>query len=225
MRKIIFLEFFGVMITDRHQSQLMADNSPLQDGYGYLFDPVCVENLKQIVDSTNADIVVISTWKVGLRLKGIRQMWNDRSLPGKVVGVTPNIDPASRGNEIAVWLDAQTEGVRYVIIDDIAFLFREEQLPHLFKVDERTGLDSETAKKAVEYLNFNITEEQKLQIQQATLKSGLNAWDYVMSQSEDDRPWVIAGILSCMKKGYGLTKLEINWEARNLRREKSDQVK
>ena len=66
-----------------------------------------------------------------------------------------------------------------------------------------------------------ITEEQKLQIQQATLKSGLNAWDYVMLQNEDDRPWVIAGILSCMKKGYGLTKLEINWEARNLRREKS----
>ena len=71
----------------------------------------------------------------------------------------------------------------------------------------------------MENLNI-ITEEQKQQIQNATLKSGLNAWDYVLQQSEEDRPWVIAGILSCMKKGYGLTKLEINWETRNLRREK-----
>lgn len=221
MRKIIFLEFHGVMISDRYQTQLQASGSPLRDDYGAKFDPVCVENLRHIIDTTDADIVIMSTWKVGLRLKGIQQMWNDRQLPGKIIGITPNTDPAKRGNEIAVWLDAQTEAVRYVIIDDIAFLFREDQLSHLFKVDKQTGLDEETAKKVVEYLNLNITEEQKLQIQQATLKSGLNAWDYVLQQSEADRPWVIAGILSCMKKGYGLTKLEINWETRNLRYAKS----
>ena len=62
-----------------------------------------------------------------------------------------------------------------------------------------------------------VTEEQKQMLQNTSLKSGVNAWDYVQSQSEDDRPWVIAGILSCMKKGYGLTKLEISWEARDLR--------
>ena len=64
-----------------------------------------------------------------------------------------------------------------------------------------------------------VTEEQKQQLQQVTLKSGVNAWDYVQSQSEEDRPWLTAGILSCMKKGYGLTILEINWETRNIRRE------
>lgn len=69
-----------------------------------------------------------------------------------------------------------------------------------------------------------ITEEQKIQLQSTSLKSGLNAWDYVQSQSDDDRPWVIAGIFSCMKKGYGLTKLEINWEARNLRYTKNPTV-
>jgi len=62
-----------------------------------------------------------------------------------------------------------------------------------------------------------ITEEQKALLQHTFLKSGVNAWDYVQEQNEDDRPWVIAGTLSCMKKGYGLTKLEINWEARDLR--------
>lgn len=62
-----------------------------------------------------------------------------------------------------------------------------------------------------------ITDEQKQLLLQTTLTGGENAWDYVQSQSEDDRPWAIAGILSCIEKGYGLTKLEINWEARNLR--------
>ena len=66
-----------------------------------------------------------------------------------------------------------------------------------------------------------ITEEQKQLLQQTTLENGMNAWDYVQSESEADQPWAIAGILSCMKKGYGLTKLEINWEARNLRYAKS----
>lgn len=64
-----------------------------------------------------------------------------------------------------------------------------------------------------------ITDEQKQQLQQVTLKNGMNAWDYVQSQSEEDQLWLTAGIFSCMKKGYGLTILEINWETRNIRRE------
>ena len=154
MRKIIFLDFDGVMVTDRHQSQLMADNSPLRDEYGAKFDPICVENLKQITDSTDADIVVTSTWKMERGLDGMQRMWEARHLPGRVIGVTPDIDPIHRGNEIQVWLDAQTAAVRYAIIDDCPILdfFNEEQLQHLFKVDERTGLDEETARLVVDYL-------------------------------------------------------------------------
>lgn len=63
----------------------------------------------------------------------------------------------------------------------------------------------------------NITEEQKQMLQNTKLENGMNAWDYVQSEKEADRPWVIAGILSCMKKGYRLHKGQICWEARNLR--------
>ena len=62
-----------------------------------------------------------------------------------------------------------------------------------------------------------ITNEQKQQLQQIILENGMNAWDYVQSQNEADRPWVAAGILSCMKKGYNLNSLMICWEARELR--------
>ena len=150
--KMIFLDFDGVMVTDRYQAQLTAINSPLRDEYGAKFDPVCVENLRRIIDSTDADIVVISTWKMEMGLDGIQQMWNARNLPGKVIGVTPDIDPIHRGDEIQAWLDANPGAVRYAIIDDTPFLdfFNEEQLPHLFKVDERTGLDEKTAIRVIE---------------------------------------------------------------------------
>jgi hypothetical protein len=64
---------------------------------------------------------------------------------------------------------------------------------------------------------MNITDEQIELMKKTSLDSGENAWDYVLSQNEEDRPYIIAGILSCIKKGYGLTILEINWETRNLR--------
>ena len=66
----------------------------------------------------------------------------------------------------------------------------------------------------------SFTEEQKQLLQNKVMGNGMTVWAYIESQSEDDRPWVIAGILSCMKKGYGLTMLEINSEARSLRARK-----
>ena len=62
-----------------------------------------------------------------------------------------------------------------------------------------------------------ITEEKKRQLMATTLQEGLNAWDFVQSKPSVDRPWIAAGILSCMKKGYSLNRLTINWEARDLR--------
>lgn len=154
---ILFLDFDGVMVTDRYQEQLTASNSPLRDEYGAKFDPECVECLRLIVNKTGAYIVVTSTWKMSKGLKGIQQMWKDRSLPGKIIGVTPDIDLIHRGDEIDTWLVEYGADCRYVIIDDAPFLdfFNEKQQQFLFKVDERTGLDENTILKVVEYLNCN----------------------------------------------------------------------
>lgn len=62
-----------------------------------------------------------------------------------------------------------------------------------------------------------ITEEQEQTLKQTTLQDGINAWDYVQSKAETDQPWIVAGILSCIEKGYSLNRLTINWEARDLR--------
>lgn len=59
--------------------------------------------------------------------------------------------------------------------------------------------------------------ERKQQLMTTRLQDGTTALDYVQSKAEADQPWVAAGILSCIEKGYSLNRLTINWEARDLR--------
>ena len=67
-------------------------------------------------------------------------------------------------------------------------------------------------------LTEKLTEEQKHQIQEITIANGTNAWNYVLSWPADGQYWIALGILSCVEHSYGLTRLEINWEARDLQR-------
>lgn len=63
----------------------------------------------------------------------------------------------------------------------------------------------------------DITAEQKQQHMTTKLQDGTTALDYVLSWPKDDQYWAMAGVLSCIKKGYSLNRLTINWEARDLR--------
>lgn len=66
-------------------------------------------------------------------------------------------------------------------------------------------------------MDQNITKEQKQQLKLIELTDGRCAWDYVLSFSDVDKPWVAAGLLSCISAGYGLDRLTINWMAREVR--------
>ena len=67
-----------------------------------------------------------------------------------------------------------------------------------------------------------IGEEQIETLKTTKLQDGSTAYDYVMSWPEEDQPWALAGVLSCIGKGYSLNHLTINWEARDLRYGKGD---
>lgn len=125
MKKIIFLDFDGVLNTEHYQNYLMYERKPRQDKHGVLFDPEAVRQLKRIVDVTKADIVIESSWKY-LGLAAMQEMWKERDLPGKVTGITDSsvsdnwlltanlddIDPTMghcNGVEIASWLADYTK--------------------------------------------------------------------------------------------------------------------
>ena len=174
MKKYIFLDFDGVLNTELYHSELVSSGRKCSDQYGPLFDPVAVGNLKRIVDETEAEIVIISSWK----LEGVDRMidlWNARKMPGVLVGCTPDCisgmdllnvnleDPdafshlAGKGNEVKQWLKEnapkKADGYRYVILDDVPdFLPGQEE--HYIQVDPGVGITEEDAYKVIERLNY-----------------------------------------------------------------------
>lgn len=88
-KKIIFLDFDGVMDTAYYDHILSRDKRPGNDCFETVFDPACIEDLRYIIEMTGADIVVSSSWKYDMTMRDLWDMWEYRRLPGKVIDVTP----------------------------------------------------------------------------------------------------------------------------------------
>lgn len=150
MKKIIFLDIDGVLNVI-YQGR---------DKYGSLFHPHFEDNLAHIINETEADIVISSTWRYS-GLKVMQSMWRDRGLPGNVIDVTPTIHDGVRGDEIDLWL-RENQVDSYVIIDDDADMLPEQMnnfvqtsgnAHHSDYVDIGYGLTKECSEKAIEILN------------------------------------------------------------------------
>jgi hypothetical protein len=165
MRKVIFLDIDGVLNTKWWYTQ-MNRNTP-KDKYGYAFDPNAVSNLKKILDQTGADIVISSSWK-SFGYSELEEMWEERGLPGKLIGITPNsvsdemllnadLDNMElfsiRGMEIKEWLDKHGRNVsHYVIIDDMDN-FLPDQQPYFVQTNPEVGITKEDIDMAIKILN------------------------------------------------------------------------
>ena len=169
MKKVIFLDFDGVLNTENYQAQLYRDGKPQWDDFGQVFDPEAIENLKMVLDAVpDALLVINSSWK----LEGfgkMKELWKKRGLPGQIHGITPDYVPdllnidledydniamlAGKGNEVKQWLENNApEGCLYVIIDDVPDFFPEQEA-HLVRTDPRVGIRMEDAVKAISLLN------------------------------------------------------------------------
>lgn len=170
MKKVIFLDFDGVLNTKWWYTQ-MDRNTP-KDKYGYAFDPKAVANLKRIVEETGADIVISSSWK-SFGFTELEEMWIDRSLSGKLIGITPNsvsdellldadIDSIElfhiRGEEIKEWLTKHGKYVsHYAIIDDMDNMLPEQQ-SHFVQTNPEVGITEEDAEKVIAILKNPNTQ-------------------------------------------------------------------
>ena len=153
MRKIIFLDFDGVLNTEYYQGLLQFQGKQWQDEHGAFFDPRAVRQLKRVIDTTGADIVVESSWKY-LGLEAMQELWRVRNLPGRVIDITPSLtDNASKGEEIAAWLSEYAMlDARYVIIDD-EYVVLDAQIPFFIWTNPYEGLTEEQADRAMLILN------------------------------------------------------------------------
>jgi hypothetical protein len=161
--KIIFLDIDGVL-------NVIPQG---RDKYGVIFHSEFIENLKEIIDKTNAKIVISSSWRSD-GLDVFKNMWKYRNYPGDVIDITPisyfnenlESDPnieIIRGHEIKYWLNnTKHEIENYVILDDDDDML-QEQLDHYVKtadnpdhldcIDIGYGLTKLCAEKAIQILN------------------------------------------------------------------------
>lgn len=151
-RPVIFLDFDGVLNTERYYARLMAEGKPTDDAWGALFDPEAVGNLRKILADTDARIVVSSSWRYVHKLGSLRMMWEIRELPGEIDGILPcDVTNLSRGEEIECWLERNGRP-DYAIIDDLND-FSAEQQPHLVEINPIVGITETDATKAIKTLS------------------------------------------------------------------------
>lgn len=168
---IIFLDFDGVLNTEKYYCELKSKGLPSDDKYGQLFDSEAVANLRKIIEATDARIVVSSSWHY-MGLNVLQRMWYDRDLPGRIVDITPlhllddklcdtdlnQVDVLSlcRGNEIKWYfdevLDANSNSRRFVIFDDLKEVLPELQ-DHFVRIDPIVGITEGDVERAVEIMN------------------------------------------------------------------------
>ena len=140
------------MNTEHYQGLLQYQGKPWQDEYGAFFDPKAVKQLKRIIDATDADIVVESSWKY-LGLDAMKELWKVRNLPGTIIDITPSLLGKNKGVEIASWLSKYAkQDIRYVIIDD-EYVILDSQLPYFILTNPYEGITEEQANRAISMLN------------------------------------------------------------------------
>ena len=100
--------------------------------YKWPFDEPCVQVLNQIIKDNDADIVVISSWRIGRTKEELDKLLKEKGMIGNVIGRTGR--QATRALEILEWLElAKTKydyDLRICVIDDeslydISYLFDE----------------------------------------------------------------------------------------------------
>jgi len=151
--KIIFLDIDGVLnvISQGH------------DEFGGIFHKHFEDNLRYIIESTNAKIVISSTWRMN-GLSEMQRMWKHRGLAGEVIDVTPyDEDRGLRCYEIQWWLEWNSDIVdNYCIIDDDSDMLPEQRnnfvktsdnMDHPDCIDIGYGLTRKCAERVVEILN------------------------------------------------------------------------
>lgn len=117
--KILFLDFDGVLSTEAYQRVV---GSTLSDAdyvtrSSKLLDPAAVARLNRVLAAANAQVVVSSTWRIGMSVPELQALLEEVGFAGVVCGVTPRLH-TERGAEIRAWLDECAPAARFVILDD-----------------------------------------------------------------------------------------------------------
>lgn len=126
MIKIIFLDIDGVLNSKQYKRKIGSKFVDPQ----YQIDPLVVKRLNDIIATTNAKIVISSTWRLSFicaanALQKMQDCFADYGI-NDIVDCTPQILASDgtplisfRGDEIKEWLKRNKDVSSFVVLDDI----------------------------------------------------------------------------------------------------------
>lgn len=113
-RTVVFLDIDGVL----NDAQPVASLPTTQRGWAELLDEERVALLNRIVDQTDAEVVVSSSWRQVHSLDELQELLEMAGFTGTLSDETPVLARA-RGEQIQAWLaDHRGEVSNYVALDD-----------------------------------------------------------------------------------------------------------
>lgn len=164
--KVIFLDVDGVLNNHslfkktKDERSAYANSLPEFDDitqeqwtmfYGYMIDPYAISLLKDILQATDAKIVVSSTWRNNDKTyNALKENLKNHGIDC-IVGKTPRFPGELRGTEIQQYLNENQGIENYVIIDDDSDML-DEQKSNFVQTNTQIGLTADDAKKVIEIL-------------------------------------------------------------------------
>lgn len=114
MNKIIFLDVDGIL----NSHTWFVKTNATYDNLESHFDPEAVARLNQITDTTGAEIVISSSWRLLFvdRFKDFTDFLSKVGITGKIAGVT-KITSGDRSEEIWDYIGSHSI-TEYLILDD-----------------------------------------------------------------------------------------------------------
>ena len=148
--KIIFLDVDGVLNSQRKLIEVYEQTHKPHSGYAYPFDEKCLDNLRELVETTNSKIVISSTWRKDEEGRTILlSKLKEYGLDDKVIGYIPILG-CKRGEEIEAFINSLNREINFIILDDDNDMGKYEE--YLIKTNNRFGLTKDDMNKAVKKL-------------------------------------------------------------------------
>ena len=146
MERIIFLDVDGVL-NNGSWAMEMYDKGIRTYRDDILYEPA-LERLKRIVDATDAQIVVSSSWRqIPTAYKHLQEWLEMYGM--KVADITPYVG-GCRGDDITAWFNRNPGEWSYVILDDEDDM--DGHMDHLVQTDFDVGLIDTDIERAISLL-------------------------------------------------------------------------
>jgi hypothetical protein len=157
-KPIIFLDIDGVLATVKQYGLTHNSKSWIQDYNVYPFDKKCVETFNEILEKTNAEIVLSSDWRIHFKLEELTDIFTINGVIRTPVDITP-FHPTSmsfyqknRAGEILKYVEDNNVS-KWIAIDDMNL--HKWLYPNFFMCkSEWEGIKQSGLKqKIIKYLN------------------------------------------------------------------------